>query len=166
MQVQTIIINKTTWGRVKNNLYATKSSCWTKLYRRTPSVTHKDNALNLNPDRCITIQDFLDPRSRWRDLRTKQLPETCCDTCHPSDNIRRVSSETEQPSEPKKTRLDTNNNVAELISHQQIASQIPERSVSNDQNTITVGGAVIATFPMASLSNSTGDNTGESARLH
>src|SRR5690625_6728385 len=86
MQVQTIIINKTTWGRVKNNLYATKSSCWTKLYRRTPSVTHKDNALNLNPDRCITIQDFLDPRSRWRDLRTKQLPETCCDTCHPSED--------------------------------------------------------------------------------
>src|SRR5690625_4421419 len=101
MQVQTIIINKTTWGRVKNNLYATKSSCWTKLYRRTPSVTHQDNVLNLNPDRCITIQDFLDPRSRWRDLRTKQLPETCCDTCHPSDNIRRVSSETEQPSEPR-----------------------------------------------------------------
>src|SRR5690625_2641978 len=166
MQVQTIIINKTTWGRVKNNLYATKSSCWTKLYRRTPSVTHQDNVLNLNPDRCITIQDCLDTRTRWRDLRTKQLPETCCGTCHTSDNIRSVSSATEQHSEPKKTHQDTNNNVEENISHQQIASQIPERSVSNDQNTITVGGAVIATFPMASLTNSTGDNTGESARLH
>ena len=166
MQVQTIIINKTTWGRVKNNLYATKSSCWTKLYRRTPSVTHQDNVLNLNPDRCITIQDFLDPRSRWRDLRTKQLPETCCDTCHPSDNIHRVSSEPELSSEPKKARLDANKNVAELMSHQRIAPQTRERRLSNDQNTITVGGAVIATFPMASLSNSTGDNTGESARLH